>query len=302
MKAENLTAMPNTNLSQILFFLWVTWAVLLFGGLIGKPDADRTRWTRMASSLALVIAAWSYALLYRERVYVDVVVLIAVGMAFCFIGDLFMAQLILQDDRHILGGIGAFGLGHMAYIAAFLRLLSHSQLLLDWRMNYSVNELNIVLPQSAINGMILIGCWLFATVIWYWVIYRAAKERTTLHLAALPYALLLATTVGTALNLTLYAWDLYNVSNATQAVRASMLLSRGAANLVGMESSTALLNLVRISIPALGTLLFFISDFILAARLFNKAYFHMIDDWVWLTYGPGQMLIVYGVGLFLFSL
>lgn len=284
--------MPNPSLSQILFFLWITWAVFLFGGgLIGKPDADRTRrmprWTRMASSLVLVAAAWSYALLYRERVYADVVVLIAVGMSLCFIGDLFMAQLILRDDRHILGGIGAFGLGHVAYIAAFLKLLSYSQPLLDWR---TVNELNIVLPQPAINGTILIGCWLFASAVWYRVIYRAAKEGTTLHLAALPYALLLATTVGTALNLTLYAWDLYRLSNATQTAGG-----------MGTESSTALLNFVKITILALGTLLFFISDFILAARLFNKAYFRMIDDWVWLTYGPGQMLIVYGVGLFLLT-
>jgi hypothetical protein len=275
--------MSDTALSQILFFLWIAWAVLLFGGIIGKPDAERTRrmprWTRMASSFVLVLAAWGYALLHREGVYADAAGLIAVGMTLCFIGDLFMAQLILQDDRHILGGIGAFGLGHIAYIAAFLRLLSHSQSLLDWRMDYSVNELNIVLPQPSVNAVILIGCWLIAAVIWYRVIYRPAQERTTLHLAALPYALLLATTVGAALNLTLYAWDVYRV--------------------LGSESSTALLNLGKAAVPALGALLFFISDFILAARLFNKLYFRMIDDWVWLTYGPGQMLIVYGVGMLL---
>jgi len=298
MKAEDFTAMSNTSLSPILFSLWIVWAVFLFGGgLIGKPDAERTRrmprWTRMASSLVLVIAAWGYALFYREQVYVDIAALIAVGMTFCFIGDLFMAQLILQDDRHILGGIGAFGLGHIAYIAAFLLLLSRSQPLLDWRNAYTANELNTGLHQPNINGLVFIGCWLFAAVVWYRVIYRAAKERTTLHLAALPYALLLATTVGAALNLTLYAWDLYSESNATPVVSAS--------NIVGTESSTALLNLVRISVPALGALLFFISDFILAARLFNKAYFRMIDDWIWLTYGPGQMLIVYGVGILLLT-
>lgn len=268
--------MSNTSLSQILFFLWIMWAVFLFGGgLIGKPDAGRTRrmprWTRMASSFVLVIAAWGYVLLYRERVYADGVGLIAVGMTCCFIGDLFMAQLILRDDRHILGGIGAFGLGHMAYIAGFLRLLAHSQPLLDGRMDYSVNELNSALPQPAINGLLLIGCWLFAAIVWYRVIYRPAREHTPLHLAALPYALLLATTVGTALNLTLYVWELYGVAN------------------------------VRAAVPAVGALLFFISDFILAARLFNKVYFRMIDDWVWLTYGPGQMLIVFGVGIFLLT-
>ncbi len=288
MEAGDFTVMYNTILSQSLFLLWFLWAVFLFGGgLIGKPDAERTRrmprWTRMASSLVLVIAAWGYALLYREQAYVDVVVLIAVGMTLCFIGDLFMAQLILRDDRHILGGIGAFGLGHMAYIAGFIRLLSHSQLLLDGRKDYAANEL--VLPQATVNGLVLIGCWLFAIVIWYWIIYRPAKERTILHFAALPYGLLLATTLGTALNVTLHTWDLYTVSS-TLAARAS---------------SIPFLNLVRIALPALGALLFFISDFILAARLFNKIYFRMIDDWVWLTYGPGQMLIVYGVGLLLLT-
>lgn len=295
--------MSSTNLTQILLFLWIIWAVFLFGGgFIGKPDADHTRrmprWTRMTSSFVLVIAAWSYALLYREQIYVDVAVLIAVGMTFCFIGDLFMAQLILQDDRHILGGIGAFGVGHIAYITAFLRLFSYIQPLLDWRMDYSINELKIALPQPAINGLVLIGCWLLASVIWYRIIYYPAKARTTLHFAALPYALLLATTVGTALNLTLYALDLYGLSNATQAMRVD-LLARLASSITDAESSTALLNLLRTTVPALGTLLFFISDFILAARLFNHAYFRMIDDWVWLTYGPGQMLIVYGVGLLL---
>ncbi|MBA3869743.1 MAG: hypothetical protein H0X30_11385, partial [Anaerolineae bacterium] len=131
--------MSDTSLSQFLFFLWMIWAVFLFGGgIIGKADAERTRrmprWTRMASSLVLVLAAWGYAVLYREQVYAEAAVLMAVGMTLCFIGDLFMAELILHDDRHILGGIGAFGLGHMAYIAGFLRLLAHGQALLVRRM------------------------------------------------------------------------------------------------------------------------------------------------------------------------
>ena len=124
--------MFNTSLSPILLILWIVWAVFLFGGgLIGKPDAERTRrmprWTRMASSLVLVMAAWGYAVLYREQVYADAGALIAVGMTLCFIGDLFMAQLILKDDRHILGGIGAFGLGHIRSRGRSLRSLHARQ-------------------------------------------------------------------------------------------------------------------------------------------------------------------------------
>ncbi len=276
MKAENITVMSNNNLSQILFFLWLSWALLLFGGVfIGKPDAERTRrmprWSRMASSLVLVIAGWIYVVLYREGLYVDAAVLMAIGMTLCLVGDLFMAQLIVRDDRHVLGGIGAFGLGHIVYVAGFLRLLAHSPVLLDWGAGG-------VMPPATLNGLVLVGCWLFAVVVWYRVIYRAAEVRTILHVAALPYGLLLATTVGMALNLTLYAWAVYAASNANQA---------------------AVMNLVRAAVPTVGALLFFISDFILAARLFNKAYFRMIDDWIWLTYGPGQMLIVFGVGILL---
>jgi len=186
-----------------------------------------------------------------------------------------MAELIVRGEKHVLGGIGAFGLGHVAYIAAFLRLMAKGQLLFDWR---PVNEPAVVLPEATVSGLMLMGCWLVAVVVWYVVVYRAARERSVLHYAALPYGLLLATTVGTALNVTLYAWGVYSVSNGNQA---------------------ALLNFGRAAVPALGAVLFFSSDFILAARLFNRAYFRMIDDWIWLTYGPGQMLIVYGVGLLL---
>ncbi len=44
----------------------------------------------------------------------------------------------------------------------------------------------------------------------------------------------------------------------------------------------------------IGAILFLTSDLILATRLFNNAFFWLIDDVVWLTYGPGQMLIVFG--------
>ena len=109
-----------------LLVLLVPWAALLFGGLLGNADAERTRRmprrTRMLSSLVLVIAAWTYVLLSRESAFADVSLLTAVGMSLGFVGDLFMAKLILKDERHVLGGIGAFGLGHIAYIAAFLLL------------------------------------------------------------------------------------------------------------------------------------------------------------------------------------
>jgi YhhN family len=41
---------------------------------------------------------------------------------------------------------------------------------------------------------------------------------------------------------------------------------------------------------------FELSDTVLAAHLFNDAHFLLVDDVIWLTYGPGQMLIVDAAG------
>jgi hypothetical protein len=45
---------------------------------------------------------------------------------------------------------------------------------------------------------------------------------------------------------------------------------------------------------ALGATLFLVSDLILAWEIFRGSFSHS-GDCVWLTYGPGQMFIVYSV-------
>jgi len=228
-------------LPSALFFVWFA---LLFGGFIfGKPDAQRTRrmptWTRMGSSFTLVVVAW--ANFWFNRVSPDALFggLIALGMTLGFIGDLFMARLFPVKD-YVIGGIGSFGLGHIAYIVALL---------------YFGSQHGLTAPGAMLGGWI---AWLLVGGIgWYVVVLRGHKA-TLLHKLALPYALLLASTVGIATGL------------ALQAPFFSPL--------------------------AIGAALFLISDLILAAKLFNGAYFPLIDDVVWLTYGPGQMLIVYTAG------
>ena len=137
-------------------------------------------------------------------------------------------------------GHGAFGLGHVAYIAAIL--------------GYgSAHGLDAAGPRfGAWLAWLLIGA-----VAWYFVVFRGQKP-TALHWAALPYSLLLASTAGFATGLAL--------------------------------QDPAFVPL------AIGAVLFLISDLILAAQLFAGRRFRLIDDVVWLTYGPGQMLIVYSVG------
>lgn len=244
--------MNQSLLNPLLVLLWVLWAALLFGGLIvGAPDSELVRrmptWMRLASSLTLVAAAWLFALQQRGAPHSDLVLLTAVGMTLGFIGDLFMAKLIITSDMSVFGGMGAFGLGHVAYIWVLITVASRF-------------GLNASGPRWGALALALI----IGALCWYFVVLRGASEPSTLHWAALPYALLLAATAGLAGGL------------ALQDARF---------------------------IPvALGGILFLTSDLILAAQLFNQAYFPWIGDWIWLTYGPAQMLIVYGLGRALSSL
>ncbi|MCP4421040.1 MAG: lysoplasmalogenase, partial [Chloroflexi bacterium] len=164
---------------------------------------------------------------------------LAIGMSLGFLGDLFMAG-VLPNGRSVLGGMTAFGLGHIAYIVGILQ---------------SSNQLGLV--NGTIRWGSLLIWWLIGGLGWYFIVYRGQKP-SMLHKAALPYALLLASTAGVATGLALqngqFVW------------------------------------------LAVGAALFLLSDLILAAELFNNAYFPQIGDVIWLTYGPGQMLIVFAVG------
>jgi hypothetical protein len=105
------------------------------------------------------------------------------------------------------------------------------------------------------------GAWLawllIGAVAWYFVMLRGHRP-TALHWASLPYALLLASTAGFA-------------------------------------SGLALQNAAFVPL-AIGAVLFLVSDLILAAHVFAGRTFRLVDDVIWLTYGPGQMLIVTSVG------
>jgi len=235
--------------------VWLTgllslWAALLFGGFVfGELDArQRGRtpgWTRIASSGALVVAGWSWYLFSRGTTADLFALLIAIGMTLGFLGDLFMAEW-LPVDRPVLWGMGAFGLGHVAYIAGGV-------IFGNW------------------HGLVAVGPRFGALAIWqalglagwYFVVLRGGKP-TILHWIALPYALLLASTAGVATGLAVQEPALWTM--------------------------------------AIGAALFLLSDLVIAARLFNpegpfssRRHFYLIDNTIWLTYGPAQMLIVYSV-------
>ena len=193
----------------------------------------------MGSTFTLMVAGWSWSAIARDTGTASYATLIAIGITLGFVADLIMARLLRLSPR-VLWGMVVFGLGHIAYIAAIL--------------GYgSAHGLDAAGPRF--------GAWLawlvIGAVAWYFVMLRGQRP-TALHWASLPYALLLASTVGFATGLALQA-------------PAFMPLAIGAA-------------------------LFLISDLILAAHVFAGRTFRLVDDVIWLTYGPGQMLIVYSVG------
>ncbi|WP_420641201.1 lysoplasmalogenase [Candidatus Leptofilum sp.] len=222
-----------------LIALLIMWAALLFGGfLFGSADSSQRmpKWARLSSSAVLVLAGWSWFFITRQNEVNSFVLWLAIGMTFGFLGDLFMAG-VLPGGRNVLGGMAAFGLGHVAYIIGI------------WRFGNQIG-----LTDGTTRWGSLIVWWMIGAAAWYFVVYRG-QQPTTLHQATLPYALLLASTAGVATSL------------AIQQGQFTWL--------------------------AIGAALFLISDLIIATQLFNGTSFYLIGDVIWLTYGPGQMLIVF---------
>jgi hypothetical protein len=224
--------MPSLDLFG--WILLLLWALLLFGGFALGQDPARAeripRWARLASSLALVILAWYGFFLADTASAERYALLIAVGMTLGFAGDLFMARVLPAPNR-VLAGMGAFGLGHIAYIAA--------------------------ITGYAPVGWAALVVWLLLGAALYYIVVLRGGQPSTLSMAALPYALLLAATAGVATGLAFQ-----------QPIFTGL---------------------------AIGAALFLLSDLLIAAELFTGRRLPSHNDIVWLTYGPGQMLIVVSV-------
>ncbi len=228
-----------------LLLLLALWAAFLFGGfLLGPTRKNRriSRRARIASSVTLAAAGWSWQFFAAGSGVWLYAFLLAMGITFGLIGDLFLANLISRSrSQSLMGGIGAFAIGHLFYISGILLL---------------ANRFHLNRPGPLWSALIVF--WLAALAGWYVVVLRGQEKPSTLHWAALPYALLLATTTGLA-------------------------------------AGVALQNPAFFSL-ALGAFLFLFSDLMLAGALFSDLNFPLVHDVVWLTYGPGQMLIVFSVG------
>lgn len=174
----------------LLALLALAAALLLGGFAFGSPGKTRERrmptWTRIGFSLTLVAAAWGWYLFTRDGPAGGYTLLIALGMTLGCAGDVALASLLPLREP-VLAAIGAFGLGHVAYILALLRFGDDAGLAAAG-------------PRySALAVWLLIGL-----AGWYLVVARGRKL-TPLRWAALPYALLLAGTAGLATGLALQA-------------------------------------------------------------------------------------------------
>lgn len=224
------------NLEMALITLITIWGSFLFGGLLtGTYNEDAKRkmplWTRIASSTTLVFIAW----IWYVHTLSSASLVLAIGMSFGLIGDLFMAEIIPIKD-YVIGGILAFSTGHFAYMYGFTKITTERvEQMPDWG---------------------ILSIWFVIGILgWFFAVYFKS-ERSILHYAALPYSIILASTVAFA-------------------------------NTLFVHDPVFLLIMI-------GSILFLISDLILAAELFRKIKFPYTGDVVWLLYGPGQMLIICG--------
>lgn len=229
----------------ILVILMFVWAALLYGGfLFGRPatgpEERMPRWTRLASSLALVIAGWGWCAVAAGGAAAAYALFIAIGITFGFAGDLILGR-VLRLSSPLPWGMLMFGLGHVAYITGILRF---------------ENAAGLTSAEARYGAWL---AWLFVgSLVWYLLIFRSQKQALITWLA-LPYVLLLASTAGCSAGLALQT-----------PVFAPL---------------------------AAGVVMFLVSDALIGVKQFVGASFPLANDAIWLTYGPGQMLIVYSVAL-----
>lgn len=246
----------SSTLLAAFVVLWITWAALVaaamllgnsrWAGFLGFPSADMppahgalpATTARVGSSIVLVAAAWLSAAWWRQLGLGRFAFWIALGMTAGAIGDFFNAGWLefVPVIHGVLGGMVAFGLGHIAYITGCIDLARRTGL-----------------SDRGPLAVAIIVWQLVALVAWYLVVVQGTEARSLMG-PALPYSLLLAGTAGITAGL------------ALQDRRLIAL--------------------------AVGAALFLASDLILACELF-RGHFALDTECVWLTYGPGQMLIVF---------
>jgi len=164
-------------------------ALLILGFAFGKLDEERInripRLNKILSSAILVICALIWLLAGASGTPLAAyAALVFFGMAFSFLGDLIMAQL-LPLPQYVLFGMGAFGVAHVLYTTAYLRL-----------------ENVLGLQNSGARALGLAVLLVLAVALW-WTLIRSPRMPKVLNYGSLGYALLLAVMAGVAVSLAL---------------------------------------------------------------------------------------------------
>ena len=164
--------------------------LLLVGGFARSPYDERRlgrmpKHTQLPQTLLLLLLAlmmWFAAA--RDTSWSALGLLIALGVGFGFLGDLFMANAFNQKD-HVLYGMAAFATGHIFYLLGFRQIAL---------------ALALHAPGSYLFSLALLG--IVAVVMWFLLVRDPAGNRV-MQFAALVYALFLAGMAAYALGLAL---------------------------------------------------------------------------------------------------
>lgn len=171
-------------LAQVALF-----AIGIYGPWRDAPEVRTNgrvaRPIRMALSLSLVLAAFLVrgAVSGPGSVHYTYASWVVLGMLFGSLGDFIMARLVPVPNR-LVGGMAAFGVGHLLYIAAFLRTIAVSGL--PFRSDALVTALVVYLA---------------VTVVGWWVMIRNPARETAVNLGALLYGSLIAVMAAFAFTL-----------------------------------------------------------------------------------------------------
>jgi len=180
----------QTSLSTLLYVLLALWAALLvLGFAFGRLDEKRVNRIPRANKLLSSAILVPCALIWWRAGAVGTplagyAALLFWGMAFSFLGDLILAQL-LPLPQHVLTGMGAFGVAQALYIVGYLRLGEA-----------------LGLPGAGARAAALVGFFLVAVMLW-WTLIRSPQTPAMLNYGSLGYALLIAAMSGLALSLAL---------------------------------------------------------------------------------------------------
>lgn len=176
--------------ATLLYALLAVWAALLILGFaFGRLDQERInrvrRANKMLSSAILVVCALIWWLAGAASTPLAAyAALLFFGMAFSFIGDVIMAQL-LPLPQYVLFGMGAFGVAHVLYISGYLRLGAV-----------------LGLQNGGARAVGLAVLLVLAGALW-WTLIRSLETPAVLNYGSLGYALLLAVMAGLAVSLAL---------------------------------------------------------------------------------------------------